>query len=81
MAALLSSIAGAISRNRSTDRFFDEYYFPYNPTTATSTASTSTTASWRIIRRPASAKRTAELKNWEAEFAKLPAEPTTATWC
>jgi uncharacterized protein (DUF885 family) len=54
------------------DRFFDQYYFPFNPTTATASGIHTYDAQLEDYSKAGVAKRTAVLKKWEAEFAKLP---------
>src|SRR5690242_12705 len=54
------------------DRFFDEYYFPFNPTTATSSGIHKYDSQLEDYSREGVTKRTAALKKWEAEIAQLP---------
>jgi uncharacterized protein (DUF885 family) len=54
------------------DRFFDEYFFPNNPTTATSDGFHKYDVQLEDYSKAGVAHRTAELKKWEAQFAKLP---------
>jgi uncharacterized protein (DUF885 family) len=54
------------------DRFFDEYYFPFNPTTATSSGIHKYDGQLEDSSAAGNAKRLAALKKWEAQFAKLP---------
>jgi uncharacterized protein (DUF885 family) len=54
------------------DRFFDEYFFPNNPTTATSDGVHKYDGQLDDYSKAGVAHRTAELKKWEAQFAKLP---------
>ena len=58
-----------------TDRFFDEYYFPFNPSTATYSGIHKYDGELEDYSRAGVAARTAKLKQFEAEFAKLPATP------
>jgi hypothetical protein len=55
------------------DRFFDEYYFPFNPTTATVTGIHKYDSQLEDYSPAGNAKRLAALKKWEAEFAAQPA--------
>src|SRR5580692_8808536 len=55
------------------DRFFDEYYFPFNPTTATSSGIHKYDGQLEDYSKAGIARRTASLKQFEAQFAKLPA--------
>jgi uncharacterized protein (DUF885 family) len=66
------SIAGAQSL---TDRFFDEYYFPFNPTGATSAGIHKYDGQLEDYSRAGVDARVAKLKQFESEFAKLPADP------
>jgi uncharacterized protein (DUF885 family) len=58
-----------------TDRFFDEYYFPFNPSTATASGIHQYDGDLEDYSRAGVSVRTAKLKQFEAEFAKLPAGP------
>ena len=58
-----------------TDRFFDEYYFPFNPSTATSAGIHKYDGELEDYSRAGVAARTAKLKQFEGEFAKLLASP------
>jgi hypothetical protein len=60
---------------KTTDRFFDEYYFPFNPTTATASGIHKYDGQLEDYSKAGVAKRTAALKKWESEFAKLAASP------
>jgi uncharacterized protein (DUF885 family) len=55
------------------DRFFDEFYFPGNPTAATSAGIHKYDAQLDDYSREGVVKRIAELKKWEGEFAAQPA--------
>jgi uncharacterized protein (DUF885 family) len=57
-----------------TDRFFDEYYFPYNPTSATSAGIHKYDDKLEDYSKKGVDARVAMLKKFEAEFAKLPAD-------
>jgi uncharacterized protein (DUF885 family) len=54
------------------DRFFDEYYFPNNPTTATSDGIHKYDGQLEDYSKAGVTRRTAELKKWESQFATLP---------
>ena len=54
------------------DRFFDEYFFPNNPTTATADGVHKYDGQLEDFSKPAVARRVADLKKWEAQFANLP---------
>ena len=58
-----------------TDRFFDEYYFPFNPTAATSAGIHKYDGQLEDYSKAGVDARVAKLKQFEAEFAKLPADP------
>ena len=71
---LISGVARSQSTFQSlSDRFFDEYYFPYNPTTATADGIHKYDGQLEDYSKAGVARRVAELKKFEAEFAKLPA--------
>ena len=55
------------------DRFFDEFYFPFNPSTATSSGIHTYDSKLDDYSRAGGMKRAAILKKFEAEFANLPA--------
>ena len=54
------------------DRFFDEYYFPYSPTTATSAGIHKYDDKLEDYSKAGVTKRVAALKKFEGEFDKLP---------
>lgn len=54
------------------DRFFDEYYFPFNPTTATADGIHKYDGQLEDYSKAGNAKSEAALKKWEAIFAKQP---------
>jgi uncharacterized protein (DUF885 family) len=56
------------------DRFFDEYYFPYNPTAATSAGIHKYDDRLEDYSKKGVDARVAILKKFETEFAKLPAD-------
>ncbi len=70
----MTLLAGAGSAQSLYDRFFDEYYFPYNPTGATSAGIHKYDGKLEDYSKNGVALRVAALKKFEAEFAKLPAE-------
>src|SRR5258708_25491802 len=55
------------------DRFFDEFYFPFNPSTATSSGIHTYDSKLDDYSRAGEIKREAILKKFETEFASLPA--------
>jgi uncharacterized protein (DUF885 family) len=57
-----------------TDRFFDEYYFPFNPTAATSAGIHKYDDKLEDYSKKGVDARVAMLKKFETEFAKLPAD-------
>lgn len=69
---MLGSLAAAQSLS---DRFFDEYYFPYNPSTATSAGIHKYDGELEDYSRAGVAARVAKLKQFESEFAKLSLSP------
>jgi uncharacterized protein (DUF885 family) len=70
--ALLTTVAAAQSL---TDRFFDEYYFPFNPTTATYSGIHKYDGQLEDFSKDGIAARVAKLKQFEGEFAELPSNP------
>jgi uncharacterized protein (DUF885 family) len=64
---ILSALAPAQSLY---DRFFDEYYLPYNPTTATWAGIHSYDGQLEDYSKSGNTKRIAELKKWQAELEK-----------
>ncbi len=66
----LTWTSAALSAQSLTDRFFDEYYFPYNPTTATSAGIHKFDDKLEDYSRKGVDARIAVLKKFEAEFAK-----------
>ena len=54
------------------DQFFDQYFFPNNPTTATVDGFHKYDGQIEDYSKAGITKRTAELKKWEAQIAKLP---------
>src|SRR5580704_7724719 len=70
-----TAFSGAAEAQALTDRFFDEYYFPFNPTAATSAGIHKYDGQLEDYSKAGVAARVAELKKFEAEFAKAPADP------
>jgi hypothetical protein len=68
-------VTAAASAQSIADRYFDEYYFPYNPTSATSAGIHKYDDQLEDYSAAGVKKRIAILKKFEAEFAKLPAGP------
>jgi hypothetical protein len=67
--------SAATSAQSLADRYFDEYYFPYNPTSATSAGIHKYDDKLEDYSAAGVKKRTAILKKFEADFAKLPTGP------
>jgi len=57
------------------DRFFDEFYFPDSPTTATSAGIHKYDGELENYSKAANLARISKLKQFESQFAKLPADP------
>src|ERR1700687_6018603 len=72
---LMSLLISTAAAQSLTDRFFDEYYFPFNPTSATSAGIHKYDGQLEDYSAAGVAARVAKLKQFEAEFAKLPPEP------
>jgi len=68
------SILSAAAAQSLTDRFFDEYYFPYNPTAATAAGIHKYDGQLEDYSKAGHEASAAILKKFEAEFAKLPPE-------
>ncbi len=68
----MTLISGLASAQALYDRFFDEYYFPYNPTTATASGIHKYDSELEDYSKAGVVKRTAVLKKFEDEFAKAP---------
>jgi hypothetical protein len=69
---ILMTLATASWAQSPYDRFFDEFYFPENPTTATASGIHKYDSELEDYSKAGIAKQTAQLKKFEAEFAKLP---------
>ncbi|HWZ34365.1 MAG TPA: DUF885 domain-containing protein [Bryobacteraceae bacterium] len=69
----MTLLAGAGSAQSLYDRFFDDYYFPYNPTAATSAGIHKYDDKLEDYSRAGVNARIAALKSFETQFAKLPA--------
>jgi len=72
---LMSLLISTVGAQSLTDRFFDEYYFPFNPTAATSAGIHKYDSQLEDYSKAGVDARVARLKQFEAEFAKLPADP------
>jgi uncharacterized protein (DUF885 family) len=70
----MSALTLAAAAQSLTDRYFDEYYFPFNPTTATSTGVHKYDGELEDYSANGIAKRVARLRQFETEFAKLPSD-------
>src|ERR1700730_17492294 len=68
----MATLLTAASAQTAYDRFFDEYYFPFSPTTATSSGIHTYDDKLEDYSKAGVAKRVAALKKFESEFAKLP---------
>jgi len=68
----MATLMTAASAQAVYDRFFDEYYFPLNPTSATSAGVHKYDDKLEDYSKAGIAKRVAALKKFEGEFAKLP---------
>src|SRR5260370_14302206 len=69
---MLTAISAASAQSL-TDRFFDEYYFPFNPTTATAAGIHKYDDKLEDYSKAGAAARVTALKKFEPEFVKLPA--------
>ncbi|MBZ5674403.1 MAG: DUF885 domain-containing protein [Acidobacteriia bacterium] len=68
----MATLLTAASAQTVYDRFFDEYYFPFSPTTATSAGIHKYDEKLEDYSKAGVAKRVAILKKFESEFEKLP---------
>jgi uncharacterized protein (DUF885 family) len=71
----MTSLAGALAAQSLTDRFFDEYYFPSNPTNATAAGIHKYDDQLEDYSKAGNSARTTALKSFEGQFAQLPASP------
>src|ERR1035438_9724235 len=71
---LMALLTATVSAQALSDRFFDEYYFPFNPTTATYTGLHKYDAELEDYSKATISTQVAKLKQFEADFAKLPAD-------
>lgn len=71
----MATLLTAVEAQTAYDRFFDEYYFPSSPTTATSAGIHKYDDKLEDYSKAGVAKRVAALKKFESEFAKLPDSP------
>src|SRR6266851_5347611 len=69
---MLTAISAAPAQSL-TDRFFDEYYFPFNPTTATASGIHQYDDKLEDYSKAGAAARVTALKKFGPEFSKLPA--------
>jgi uncharacterized protein (DUF885 family) len=70
----MGMIAGAGAAESLYDRYFDKYYFPYNPSAATAAGIHSYDGRLEDYSKSAITARVAILKKFEAEFAREPAD-------
>ena len=68
----MATLMTAASAQAVYDRFFDDYYFPFSPTSATSAGVHKYDDKLEDYSKAGIAKRVAALKKFEGEFAKLP---------
>jgi uncharacterized protein (DUF885 family) len=71
----MATLLTAASAQTAYDRFFDEYYFPVSPTTATSAGIHKYDDKLEDYSKAGVAKHVAALKKFESEFEKLPESP------
>jgi len=71
----MATLLTAASAQTVYDRFFDEYYFPFSPTTATSAGIHKYDDKLEDYSKAGVAKRVAALKKFASEFEKLPESP------
>src|SRR5258707_724989 len=61
-----------LNAQRTFDRFFDEFYFPFNPTTATASGIHNYDSQLEDYSRNGITKRIAALKKWQPEILETP---------
>jgi len=71
----MASLLTTASAQTAYDRFFDDYYFPFSPTTATSAGIHKYDDKLEDYSKAGVARRVAALKKFESEFASLPGSP------
>jgi uncharacterized protein (DUF885 family) len=71
----MTLLASSLPAQTLADRFFDEYYFPLNPTSATSAGIHKYDGQLEDYSKAGISAKVSALKKFEAEFAKLPADP------
>src|ERR1700674_1019952 len=71
----MATLVTAASAQTAYDRFFDEYYFPFSPTAATSAGIHKYDDKLEDYSKAGVTKRVAALKKFEDEFSKLPESP------
>ena len=69
---VMITLTSAAAAQTLTDRFFDEYYFPFNPTTATASGIHKYDDKLEDYSKAGVVARVAALKQFEVSFAKLP---------
>ena len=68
----MMTLAGALMAQSLTDRFFDEYYFPFNPSNATSVGIHQYDDKLEDYSKAGVDARVAILKKFETEFSAQP---------
>jgi uncharacterized protein (DUF885 family) len=71
----MATLMTAASAQAVYDRFFDDYYFPFSPTNATSNGIHKYDDKLEDYSKAGVARRVAALKKFESEFEKLPQSP------
>src|SRR5712671_2031038 len=71
----MATLMTAASAQAVYDRFFDEYYFPFSPTSATSAGIHKYDDKLEDYSKAGVARRIAALKKFEGEFAKMTESP------
>jgi uncharacterized protein (DUF885 family) len=71
----MATLMTAASAQAVYDRFFDDYYFPFSPTNATSNGIHKYDEKLEDYSKAGVARRVAALKKFESEFEKLPQSP------
>ena len=71
----MGAFLGVAAAQSLTDRYFDEYYFPFNPTAATAAGIHNYDDKLEEYSKAGYGARISTLKKFQAEFQKLPADP------
>ncbi len=77
----MMTVAGALSAQSLTDRFFDEYYIPFYPSSATSNGIHKYDDKLEDYSKAGVATRVAMLKKFESRIREAARQAPIAIWC